>query len=251
MLYLGLSRSKKAGPYDESTLDAIRPLLPHLLRAVQIQRLLASAVEARQLSESALDCLSLGVILLDTSGGARFANRSALELARQFHIKITSGGITLSSRRLNDRLNTLVKSVCAPRGLVSPNATGGEIRYPLPGVGILQLRIYPVPTRTELALSRMQVCGIVFLTTPGKSAPTAISLAAQFDLSKAESLLAAHLAEGKTLQEAAEAAAISMATARTHLRAIFRKTGTNRQSDLIRHMLTSLSHLAPYQTPRY
>ncbi|KQT35283.1 hypothetical protein ASG29_04055 [Sphingomonas sp. Leaf412] len=54
-----------------------------------------------------------------------------------------------------------------------------------------------------------------------------------FDLTPAESRLARHLLEGKSLQEAATSERIKYATARVHLRSIFSKTGTHRQGELI------------------
>ncbi len=45
---------------------------------------------------------------------------------------------------------------------------------------------------------------------------------------------------GATLAEASDRLRIARATASNHLRAVFRKTGTNRQSELIR-LLASLA----------
>lgn len=78
LLYLGLSRGQHAGPYDDETLAFVRSLLPHMLRAVQIQRLIGSAVDAQRLSEASLDRLRIGVVLMDSALRVRFANSAAL-----------------------------------------------------------------------------------------------------------------------------------------------------------------------------
>jgi DNA-binding CsgD family transcriptional regulator len=78
---------------------------------------------------------------------------------------------------------------------------------------------------------------------PGNAHLDAAQLATQFDLTPAESRLAAMLASGKTVAEAATSLGIAMPTARSHLRAIFGKTGTRRQSELTLHLLTSLAAL--------
>ena len=67
---------------------------------------------------------------------------------------------------------------------------------------------------------------------------------AQFGLTFAESHLAVRLAEGRTIAEAAKIAGVSMATARTHLRNIFSKTATSRQSELALLLLTSLAGIS-------
>ncbi|MNT69412.1 Bacterial regulatory protein, luxR family [compost metagenome] len=64
-----------------------------------------------------------------------------------------------------------------------------------------------------------------------------------FDLTPAETALALVLADGMTLDEAAEALGTSKNTARAHLRAIFSKTGVTRQATLVRMLLSSVISL--------
>lgn len=58
-----------------------------------------------------------------------------------------------------------------------------------------------------------------------------------FGLTLAEAALGEHLVAGQTTQQAADSLAIAHETARTQLKAIFAKTGTNRQSDLVSLLL--------------
>ena len=64
-----------------------------------------------------------------------------------------------------------------------------------------------------------------------------------FDLTPAETSLALLLTNGLTLEEAADELAISKNTARSHLRAIFSKTGVTRQATLVRMLLNSVLSL--------
>ncbi|MBP8169503.1 MAG: hypothetical protein KAX99_07535 [Azonexus sp.] len=242
MLYLGLSRGQHAGPYDEATLKFIRDLLPHLRRSVQIQRLIGSAADAQRLSEAALDRLRIGVVLMDSARCIRFANTAALDLARLFGLKIGESGLALSSSRFNDRLQRLLNAASNPGSV--PQSSGDLMTYSLPGTGILQLHIFPLKPREapEIAGHRVQVA--VFLMRPGPQTLNAGEVAIQFGLTSAESRLAVLLTEGKTVAEAAKVAGISMATARTHLRNIFAKTATSRQSELALLLLTSLAGIS-------
>ena len=54
-----------------------------------------------------------------------------------------------------------------------------------------------------------------------------------FKLTNAEARLAAHLASGESIEAAAAKLAISPLTVRTQLKAIFTKTNTHRQSELV------------------
>lgn len=63
---------------------------------------------------------------------------------------------------------------------------------------------------------------------------------AMFDLTPREAQLAAALAMGQTVAEAAASRGISMPTARTQLVQLFRKTGTSQQSQLVSLLLSVL-----------
>ena len=64
-----------------------------------------------------------------------------------------------------------------------------------------------------------------------------------FDLTPAEAALALLLANGLSLDEAAEQLNIRRNTARAHLRMIFSKTGVTRQTELVRTLLNSVISL--------
>jgi DNA-binding CsgD family transcriptional regulator len=55
-----------------------------------------------------------------------------------------------------------------------------------------------------------------------------------YGLTPAESRLVGELAEGSTLQQIAALRAITLSTLRTQLKAVFSKTGSRRQVDLVR-----------------
>jgi DNA-binding CsgD family transcriptional regulator len=61
-----------------------------------------------------------------------------------------------------------------------------------------------------------------------------------FGLTRKEAALALLLAEGYTLDEAADKMDVRRNTARTHLRSIFCKTGVTRQTMLVRLLLNSV-----------
>lgn len=243
LLYLGLSRSQRAGPYDDETLAFVRCLLPHIMRAVQIQRLIGNAGDAQRLSEAALDRLRIGVVLLDSARCVRFANRAALTFAETFSLGLGESGLTLPSPRFNDRLQRLVNGALTA-DLPGNQEPGGDLTYSRPGIGTLQLRVFPLLPGHEPGLARQRVQVAIFLVRPGPPHLDASQLAAQFGLTAAESRLAVKLAEGRTIAEAAKTARISIATGRSHLRNIFAKTATSRQSELALLLLTSLAGIS-------
>jgi DNA-binding CsgD family transcriptional regulator len=59
-----------------------------------------------------------------------------------------------------------------------------------------------------------------------------------YGLTAAETHLVRALIAGKTPEEVSEERSVSLATVKTQLRSVFSKTGTRRQSDLIRALFS-------------
>lgn len=65
------------------------------------------------------------------------------------------------------------------------------------------------------------------------------SLSSLFELTPSEALIAHTLANGGSLDDAAERSGITISSARTYLKRVFSKTGVGRQSDLVQLILTT------------
>ena len=102
--------------------------------------------------------------------------------------------------------------------------------------------VVPVPRRL-----RTRAAATVFLSDPEATAETRPeTLQRLFKLTPAEARLAASVGEGSSLAEAANQLGIGRETARTHLKRIFSKTGTRRQSELVRLLVGGvLGHVRP------
>lgn len=68
-----------------------------------------------------------------------------------------------------------------------------------------------------------------------------VALARMFGLTCAESRVLAHLAEDRTPAEIGATLGVSVTTVRTHLQALFQKTGARRQPELVRLALQAAS----------
>ena len=64
-------------------------------------------------------------------------------------------------------------------------------------------------------------------------------LSSLFELTKSEALIAHTLANGGSLDDAAEVSGITISSARTYLKRVFSKMGVSRQSDLVQLILTT------------
>jgi DNA-binding CsgD family transcriptional regulator len=89
-------------------------------------------------------------------------------------------------------------------------------------------------------------CAVATAVNSHRGRPSAAMLAGLFDLSPAESWLAAYLSEGLTLTEAASRCGVTISTARTYLHRVFQKTGTRQQSQLVAMLANSPPLAGPF-----
>jgi DNA-binding CsgD family transcriptional regulator len=97
-------------------------------------------------------------------------------------------------------------------------------------------KVLPVPAAARNAFHGARAL-LTFGPVGPKPRPNASLLSRAFGLTSAEAKLAATLADGTSLKEAAKELTISSQTARTQLKTVFMKTDTHRQSQLVALLL--------------
>ena len=250
---IGVCRGAGAAPFGAPERDLVGRLLPHLKRVGQWHGRVA-VLEARQSAQSvALDRLPIGVLLVDARGKVVEMNRAAREIARE------NDGLLLEKSRPG---RPVTRETDALQGLIREALrAGANDGAPTNGVMLLSrpslrrpiaVMVVPVdaagPGRPHapLASEARNAAAVVFLCDPERrhDAPAQL-LARLYGLTPAEARLVRGLADGRRLDELAEAFGISKETARTQLRHIYPKTGTNRQAELVRLVLTGPAQLFP------
>jgi DNA-binding CsgD family transcriptional regulator len=219
---------RKRGAFGDEGRKVIATLIPHLRRALRAYRRLAVAELEERALMAALDRLPCGVLLVARDGQPLFVNREAQRiLTLRDGLSITREGLT-AGRPVDTRML---------RGLIARAATAGA------GGGVMALgrpsalrafgvEVVPLTLAAD-ALPAPRVVS-VFVVDPERRHETHERVLARFyDLTPAESGLAARLAAGDTLQQAADVRQIAQETARTHLKRILRKTGARRQTELV------------------
>lgn len=93
----------------------------------------------------------------------------------------------------------------------------------------LIMNCVPVPVLTEDGPHSV----LLLIDLDATPLPSASSLEQIFGLTPAEARLALLLVDGKTLDEIAQKLHLSVATVRTQLKAVFEKTHTHRQAELV------------------
>lgn len=219
-------------------------LLPHVKRALNLRQGINQDKRVNSVYSQAMGQLMVGVIVLDEHGQVVECNAmGAAILQANDGLRTSSGQLEASYPTDNRKLQRLIRDVLVPAAhrevavteAMSITRPSGKVNW-----GLVVQAITP----DEWTEGKHRPCVAVFVRdAEGKSYPP-VRLAQQlFQLTPAETALAIELANGLSLEEAAEALNIRRNTARAHLRSIFSKTGVRRQTELVRIFLNSVALL--------
>jgi DNA-binding CsgD family transcriptional regulator len=133
----------------------------------------------------------------------------------------------------------------ATEGSVSLNTVRTHVRHVLAKTGRTPIRSCRTVDRDhstadsglKLRVNRPAAlrCATVLAMTPvaPPQAPPVELVQSLFDLTPAEARVARSLAAGKTVENIASDASVSLNTVRTHMRGVLEKTGCNRQTEVV------------------
>jgi DNA-binding CsgD family transcriptional regulator len=244
---LSLLRPKKVGAFGESQLRLVRVLPPHVRRATQIHRKFVALEKRGSLLESTLDLLATAIVFVDESGRILLANRRAAVLLDRCDGLLSAGGkLRASSNWESSRLQQIIRGAALTangKGLSSGGVIEISRKAPQPPLVVLA-----TPIRLPASgLSPHRPAVAIFITDPRLEVrPNSDVLRHLYGVTPAEYALAALLADGYSLRQAADARRVTIATARSQLKAVFRKTNVSSQSQLVRLLL-----LMPPSVPRH
>ncbi|NMM45621.1 response regulator transcription factor [Rhodospirillaceae bacterium KN72] len=184
-------------------------------------------------SLAALEVIPYGVVVVGEDGRAQFTNaRAGAMLAAPGGLSLDSGGICRAVRL--DETEKLQLAIASAR------ETGETSALSLSAESDLPIRVTVQPYRVEGQDKTQSVCLFLFSDEMARALNPKL-LNSMFGLTVAESRLAAALAQGLSLDEAAQECGVTKSSARTYLKNIFSKLGVTRQAELVRTILTSLA----------
>ena len=209
---------------------------------MELHSRLDTAEVERSIYANAINRMQIGTITLDENGTIIDLNSVADEILKQNNgLTIARGTIEATDAQENRTLKRLIRhAVMGHHGTAAATVEAMPITrsFDKPRLGLL-VRTVLLSDWSEDNKRRPAVT--LFLRDPDRKPQGAQEIIRKlFDLTPAETSLALLLTNGLTLEEAAEESGISKNTARTHLRAIFSKTGVTRQATLVRILLGSV-----------
>ncbi len=224
---LSIQRTRCQGLFDEEEKLILAELSDRLTEVAS----LATAVGRIALSSatSALDKVQQPAIAVDRFGRVLDVHAAASHMFDK-HLNIKSNRLAAADQaaarsleRLNDQLRTSsdlstlsAQPVVIRRGKKNP----------------VVIRVLPIHGAASSPFMGARAL-LVLLDLHAKDLPDPGLLAQAFGLTGAEAKLAARLGAGQSIERAAEQLGVSLSTARTQLKAVFAKTNTHRQAELV------------------
>jgi DNA-binding CsgD family transcriptional regulator len=219
-------------------LELLKFVAPHLQRAFSLHLKLAELKTHAGDLEEAIDMVSTGIIFLRANASIVHMNRAAAKIIAENDGLIATHNRLASERpsesgQLQD-LIAQAKDISAGKGLRPAGAMAISRRLRQP------LQVLITPVRNPGLHGASVVHAMAFVIDPSLQVrPAAEVLRTLFGLTPAECRIALLLCQGHTPPSIADLVGISANTLKSQLASVYRKTGTSRQSQLVR-MLSRL-----------
>jgi DNA-binding CsgD family transcriptional regulator/PAS domain-containing protein len=233
----GVVGGEERGPFGDEDLELARLLSPHIRRAVTITDLLGYQRVHTGTLRAALDALSAAAIIVEQDGRIHYANGAA-------QTELASGSLVRESKgRLVGQTPETLKLIGEVTASGSPRHQRGRDVLLKDATGRTLHATWATLDQAEEELGSPT---LLLLREPEAELNTPLAAAhSLYHLTTGETQVLAQVLNGHSLTELAEILGVARSTAKSQLDAIFRKTNTNRQADLVRLVMSLTSPLRP------
>lgn len=232
-------RSESEGRFGDDVMEYFELEAAHLSRALKIHDILSRTATEREAALAALDQVPIGVIIVSDLGSVLESNHVANEiLALNDGLTVDRHGLKAHTREATVSLHELIGAATCADGHVDTAATDTIALERPSGRSRLAVTVCRLPLASRFLGSRRRAAAIYVTDPETRIDLDPGKLRQLYKLTPAEARLAALLAQGLRLEDAATDLGVSLNTVRTHLKRIFSKTETDRQAALVRLILS-------------
>lgn len=238
---LSFTRPISMDDFGPDELTALAALAPMLQRAVSLHSTVVKASEKGRLTTAGLDRLSQGMVIVDRKAKVHYANAAAEQLvSSRGGIRVSrTGTLECSTRADSEKLKALIAAAAGSFAERGENSSGAMRLRAAESEGRLAIRVTPLHRAPLSPFSTGRFAAVLISKKPRPvTDDIRLVLSDIYGLTSTEAIIAGLLGSGFSLAEICEELEITANTARTHLKRIFAKTDTNRQSSLISLILS-------------
>lgn len=228
-------RHRDDGLVDEAMRGRLRLLAPHLRRGLLVGKMVhLQKVEAATLADT-LDSIAAAFFLVDAAGRVVRANGSGHRLLAESNVLRTiNGRLTCQDAGADGSLR---------EAIVAAQSGDAELEYrgiAVPMVAITGQRyvahVLPLTAgaRKRAGAGYESVAAVFVRSAAVNTLSSPDAIARSFRITPAELRVLLAVMESSGVPEIAQGLGLSEPTVRTHLRRLFEKTGTSRQTELIK-----------------
>jgi DNA-binding CsgD family transcriptional regulator len=223
------------GIVDDKARRRMSLLVPHFQRAVAIGRLFGQSRATEQALTETLDHVEAPVFLVGADGLIVFANAPAKTLLGE--------GVLVREERQSlyatvPKADRILRDifVAAVKGDASLGVRGVAVPLGHPSENQWFAHVLPLTSgnRRQAGLAHAAIAAVFIRKTAPDAPPPLEAIAKLYKLTASEIRVLDAVSKVSGVKAIAEMLGISQATVKTHLNNIFRKTETNRQSELIK-----------------
>jgi DNA-binding CsgD family transcriptional regulator len=224
---LSFQRTARQGPFEPEDKRVLAQISRRLSEAATLSKIISQSVLTA--TTNALNRVRQPAVILDRLGFVLDSNAAAEELFDS-EIRVHNRRLCVADKCARAELERSVDAirVAADTDLLpaDPILVRRQIRPPI------LIRILPIEAAARSPFLGARAL-LMLLDLGERTAPHCGLLARVFGLTAAEAKLASQIGAAESIERAAECLGISSLTARTQLKAVFSKTSTHRQGELV------------------
>jgi DNA-binding CsgD family transcriptional regulator len=235
-----VQRTRGQGFFTEAETAFINELVPHIQQSFLIAGQLANTRAQGKAIAIAAGSEPLPFVLLDRSLRITYSSPGMEKLiADDPCLEVRNSRLLITDELQNRRMRRLLRECLTAADSRTFLTCGGTLAVPRPSAPDLQLLVRPVhPDVPVLIGPPPGYVAVYFYDCETRVEIDHERLRQLYSLSEAETRVAVAMVDTPDSTEVAKRCAISLHTVRSHIKAIFCKTGTHSQADLMKRLLT-------------
>ena len=249
-------RNKMQKPFDSADCALLNELIPHLNRAVLLQRDIGTIDFEKNIAANTLDNMAVGLLVVDKFSKVMFSNATAREILKERDGLAEIDGIVAADKANSGVLGSVVNRVISQSQ--KGNLASGQPVSISRKRSLDPLQIFVSPLMGEHLRSGWakisEPLAILIIRDPARPIESRHELLCKvYGLTASQARLVNLIVGGLSLKKAAKDAGITEASARQYLKIAFEKMNVSRQGEMVAKVMNlplpiETSQQAPAQT---